>query len=671
MTLGNLPGIVTVKRTNGFNMQDPSPDANDATSEAIFVFTGSAPSVNVGDSVRVAGTVSEFRAGGMASTNLTTTELVSPSVTVLSSGNALPTPVVIGTGGRVPPGTVIEDDATGDVETSGAFDPANDGIDFYESLEGMRVQLNNAVAVGPTSAFGEIPVLGDDGAGAALRTARGGIVIRETDFNPERVFLDDGILPMPVVDVGDSFPGATVGVMDYTFGNFKLEATAPPTTSAGGLEQEVTEAAGTDELSFATFNVENLDPGDPQTKFDRLAALIVDNLRAPDLLSLEEVQDDNGPTNDATVGASATYTKLIAAIQAAGGPTYEFRQIDPVDDQDGGGPGGNIRVGFLFRTDRGLAFVDRPGGTSTNAVSVVNGPGGPQLSFSPGRIDPTNTAFTSSRKPLAGEFSYGGRTLFVVANHWNSKGGDQPLFGHFQPPTRSSEVQRKQQAKVVHDFVASIRTADPNANVVVLGDLNDFQFSDALATLKGTPSILEDLIGRLPENERYSYDFEGNSQVLDHILVSDSPCPGVTDIDAVHVNAEFADQASDHDPLVARLSPDVTAPSISVTASPSTLFPPNHRYVKVTTTVTASDSVDPSPTITFVSATSNEPDNAPGDADGNTVNDVVKVNDTTFNLRAERSETGTGRIYTITYLATDACGNRQPASTTVRVPISR
>ena len=102
----------------------------------------------------------EFRPGGAAKGNLTTTELGSPSVTVLSSGNALPDPVVMGTGGRIPPDTVIEDDATGSVETSGVFDPDTDGLDFYESLEGMRVQLDNAVAVGPTETdFGETPVI--------------------------------------------------------------------------------------------------------------------------------------------------------------------------------------------------------------------------------------------------------------------------------------------------------------------------------------------------------------------------------------------------------------------------------------------------------------------------------------------------------------------------------
>ena len=65
----------------------------------------------------------------------------------------------------------------------------------------------------------------------------------------------------------------------------------------------------------------------------------------------------------------------------------------------------------------------------------------------------------------------------MIANHFNSKGGDEPLFGRFQPPTRRSEAQRHQQAQIVHDFVAADPAADPNANVVVLGDLNDFEFS--------------------------------------------------------------------------------------------------------------------------------------------------------------------------------------------------
>src|SRR5262249_20442468 len=147
-----------------------------------------------------------------------------------------------------------------------------------------------------------------------------------------------------------------------------------------------------------------------------LAGIIVGNLGAPDIISVEEIQDNSGATDDGTVDATATFQTLIAAIVAAGGPSYDFRSIDPVNDQDGGQPGGNIRVGFLFRTDRGLAFVDRPGGASLTANAVAAQDGVPALAFSPGRIDPTNAAWASSRKPLAGEFTFRGATLFVVAN---------------------------------------------------------------------------------------------------------------------------------------------------------------------------------------------------------------------------------------------------------------
>jgi predicted extracellular nuclease len=445
---------------------------------------------------------------------------------------------------------VIEDDATGDVETSGVFDPSSDGIDFYESLEAMRVQVNDPIAVGPTSTFGEIPVVVDGGASASVRTARDGIIIRPTDFNPERIFLDDTLVSngTPDVNVGDGFTTPAVGVLDYSFGNFKLEVTQALTRVDNGLTREVTTAPGTNELAVATFNVENLSPNDPQSKFDALANQIVNHLLSPDVVALEEIQDNNGATNDAEVDADRTLTQLVAAITAAGGPTYDWRQINPVDDQDGGQPGGNIRVGFLFRTDRGVAFVDRPGGSPTTPTSVVSGTSGPELSLSPGRIDPANTAWNASRKPLVGEFTYRGETVFVIVNHFNSKGGDDPLFGRFQPPTRVSEVQRHQQAQVVNDFVDSILAVDGAANIVVLGDINDFDFSDTVSILKG--AVLHNLMDTLLQDQRYSYVFEGNSQVLDQILVSSGLDIAEPAYDPVHVNAEFFDQQSDHDPSV-------------------------------------------------------------------------------------------------------------------------
>jgi predicted extracellular nuclease len=570
-----VEGIVTARRTaggRGYWIQDPTPDSNFATSDAVFVFTNAAPVAQVGAAIRAVGSVGEFRPGGDPD-NLTVTQVNSSNanVTVLSSGNLVPAPTVLGFGGRMPPTENIDDDGAGNVETGGAFDPAGDAIDFYESLEGMILQVNNGAVVGPTRSFGEITLLPDRGAwSTGLRTPRGGILLGGyTDPNPERITVDDEILrdlaptprpakAIPDMNVGDQLASAVVGPLDYSFSNYKIQATTTPTFVSGGLVRETTDDPSLEQVAFGTFNVENLAGTDPQEKYDHLARLIVNNLRAPDILGIEEVQDNDGVaggTASPVVDASVAWTRLIGAIQAAGGPVYDYRQIDPVDDADGGAPGGNIRVGFLFRTDRGVSFVDRPGGSPTTETTVV-GKNKPELSASPGRIGTQSPAFVDTRKSLVGEFDVRGKTVFAIVNHFSSKGDDQPLFGPAQPPTRFSEVARHGQAQVVNDFGDAILARDDKAKIVVLGDINDFEFSETTDILEG--GVLTSLIKTLPPNERYSYVFEGNSQTLDQILLSNEGLlrPNHQPVyDVVHLNSEFADaiQASDHEPSVVRL----------------------------------------------------------------------------------------------------------------------
>ena len=331
--------------------------------------------------------MTEFRASGAApNPNLTVTELTSPQLLAKTSTTDTIVPSLIGTGGRVPPDRIFSNDASsGNVETSGAFDPAEDGLDFWESFEGMLVQMNNLLATSFTfTNFGEVFVLGDNGANASVISPAGSVVISAGDLNPERIVIDDewfkagGPAAMPAVNVGGTFPGAHVGILDWAFGEYRIQLRDRPTVGSTGISvRESTVAAGTDEVSVATFNVENLSGGEADAKYNALAAMIVNNLASPDILGLEEIQDNNGAvggTSSPVVDANVTLDRLIAAIQAAGGPTYAYRQINPVAHQDGGEPGGNIRVGFLYRTDRGLAFVDRPGGDSTTAVSVVSTP---------------------------------------------------------------------------------------------------------------------------------------------------------------------------------------------------------------------------------------------------------------------------------------------------------
>ncbi|WP_427162345.1 endonuclease/exonuclease/phosphatase family protein [Aliinostoc sp. HNIBRCY26] len=562
----NVPGIVTVITSNGFYLQDPSPDDNIATSEGIFVFTGENSPLRtartIGEAILVSGTVSEFRPGNNQ-VNLTVTQILNDSAVQslnITPWTTAPTtninPTVIGSD-RTPPTTVINNDFTtpGNVETGGDFDPTVEGIDFYESLEGMLVEIPNPVAVSPTNNFGEIWVLANNGAGATGVNSRGGITISEGDFNPERIQIDDTLLTStsPSVDTGTQFNNIT-GIVSYNFNNYEVLPTSPITiANPSTLQREVTNLTSTnpDQLTVASFNVENLDPSDG-ARFNSIAEIIVNNLKSPDIINLVEIQDNNGATNNGVVDADVTLQTLINAIASAGGPTYEFRQVNPENNQDGGEPGGNIRVGFLFNPNR-VDFVDIPGGSPTTDTTVNNVNGNPELSSSPGRILDTDlsdgNAFANSRKPLVGEFLFNGNKVFVIANHFNSKGGDQPLFGRFQPPTLTSEVQRLQQAQELKNFVADILAVDPNANIVVAGDLNDFQFSAPLAVLESAG--LTNLVNSLPVNERYSYNFDGNAQTLDHILVSNN-LSTVAEFDIVHVNSEFANQVSDHDPLVAR-----------------------------------------------------------------------------------------------------------------------
>jgi uncharacterized protein len=553
--VSDVPGVVTAIRAfgsaRGFWMQDPSPDSDPATSEGVLVFTGgTTPDVKVGDSVEVSGTVDEFYpdAAPDKSVQQATTELTKATWTVQSSGNALPAAEVVGP--RTVPERMAPDADGGNVESL-PLRPKKFAIDYWESREGMLVRVNDARVVGPTTSFNEVWLTTKP---RENPSAHGGTIYPSyREENTGRVKIESLIPfaqhPFPKANVGDTLTGETSGPVEYDqFGGYGIQATALGDLASGGLQPEQTRAQNEHELSVATYNVENLAPGNPQAKFDTLARGITSSLANPDIVSLEEIQDNNGATDDGTVAADVTLQKFVDAIVAAGGPKYEWREIDPVNDQDGGEPGGNIRVAFLFNPAR-VSFVDRPGGNSTTAVTVT-GKGTPALSVSPGRVDPASDAWKDSRKPLAGEFVFQGKTVFVLANHFNSKGGDQPMYGRFQPPTRSSETQRVSQAHEVNDFVGQIQKIDRRADIVVLGDMNDYQFSPALDTLT-SHNRLRDLINTLPRNERYSYVFEGNSQTLDHALVSGRLTP---DYDVVHINSEFANQASDHDPQVVRLT---------------------------------------------------------------------------------------------------------------------
>jgi predicted extracellular nuclease/2',3'-cyclic-nucleotide 2'-phosphodiesterase (5'-nucleotidase family) len=600
-------GVVTAVDSNGFYIQDPNGDGNAATSDGVFVFTSVAPTVAVGQSIMVTGSVSEFVPAGAAPGFLSVTEIVAQNanIQVLGVGEAI-SPVEIGGAGHLAPPTV----------------DISDGAAFFESLEGMLVKVNNPVVVAPTNSNGEIftVVDNDDNAANGLNATglnnrgvlqltpgtpvaddpltTGSDALRTVnttggDFNPERIQIDDdsGILAgfvSPAVNPGAHLQSVT-GVVSYNFANYEVLATqAYGVAQASTLAKETTTLTGTaNRLTVASYNAENLDHLDPAARFTTIADEVVNRLKSPDIIAMQEIQDNDGATNSATTAANLTLQDLVTAINAAepagSGVVYAFIDNPFIgDDTNGGEPGGNIRTAFLYRTDR-VDFVDNSLRTiGVNGVSIDT-PGSAAALDQQTNVD---NPFFGSRPPLVATFDFNGNQVTVVNNHFTSKGGSGAVIGSIEPPLNASEVQRAAQAQAVNNFVDNLLASDANAKVMVAGDLNEFPSEEPMSVLKGIATItgydapasgpfdatatyvpggtaiLHDLQDTLPANEQYDYVFDGSAQTLDHMMVTGSLAASAQ-FDVVRINAEFSDQTSDHDPLVAAF--DLPVPTTNYT----------------------------------------------------------------------------------------------------------
>lgn len=602
----------------GYYIQDAVGDGDFRTSDGVFVFLGTGAGTTipagivVGAEVQLTATVSEF-----AGTNQLSTTQLNPvgAASVMSTGNALPTAVRIGdvdnltTGLERKPALVsLGDDDVDTAPPAGLYDPVNQGSDFWESLEGMRVILEDVRVTSPfRSNFDEQFVTPNVGANPSSNP-RGGLTISDTtpgttqpadkvfDFNPERIQLDDeaGVALLTNLQTGDRL-GDVTGVVNYANGQYEVNTTeAYGPVTAANLERETTTIVeNLDRIRVASFNVENLAPvgqpvdgvPTPASKFAGLAAAIVNNLKAPEIIALQEVLDNDGATSSATTSASLTLSQLIDAIVLAGGPRYVAIDSPPIDNI-GGIPGGNQRVAYLYDP---LAVSPTARNGLTDIVSDADGIKVQQFA-SANQIGQGNTDFTATRKSLQMEWSPvgytddQGGTFWTVNNHLSSKGGSAPLYTTlldlplYADPINGSSQQtgtsneREGQAETINAFVDGLlgNASATDDRIVVLGDLNDFQFFPVVdlitgqlvrttANPDGTASIfapgtavLSELISKLPENERYSYNFDGNAQALDHILVSNNLFDSAQ-FDIVHINSEFIEQLSDHDPSVSSL----------------------------------------------------------------------------------------------------------------------
>ena len=543
-------------------MQDKVSDNNPKTSDALYV--ASKDKVKSGDLLKVQGTVKEgyleeyaVRPGQTFKApvgSLTVTQIINATITKLGVA-ALPDAVEFSK--KIPKDTVDK--------TPTKYDPENEALDYFESLEGMRVNINKPKILGPQYK-GDIYVLPGNYNGQKLNNI-GGVNLRPGVQNTETIAIEVG--KKVVAKAKDYFNEDITGVFTYRYKTYRIDPYKVPKVQDGGLKREVSKIyPAEDKLTIASYNIENFSANSkgrdetPEEKVDKIAKSFINEVHSPDIITLIEVQDNNGGVNDGTVEGVKSGEKLADRIKSFGGPEYKYTEVAPIDGKDGGKPGANIRVAYLYNPNR-VTLIGKDKGGSEEAARFVDG----HLEKNPARIDPTNINFEKVRKSLAAEFDFKGERIVVIANHLKSKLGDDAVYGSNQPAIENTKAQRVEQAKLLNAFVREGLRQNPNLKFVLAGDFNDFEFSDTVKTIVG-----DELVNLMAEHEagdRYSYFYRGSNQSLDNILVSKNIKDRVL-FSPVHINASFMEEhgrASDHDPVVVQIdfskSEEVVSPEVT------------------------------------------------------------------------------------------------------------
>ena len=264
-------------------------------------------------------------------------------MTINSHGNALPAAVLIGIDGILPPTQAIEDDGLT------VYDPQHDGLDFYKSLEGMLVTVEQPLVVSNTTSFGETYVVASGGAGATGSTRRGGITLSPGDYNPERIQIDNlraqsQLRPRPQ-------PGRH-SVRRHRHHVLQLQQLRTAGHRRCDDDQRRHPRAGDDQPRRRPRPPHHRQlqcrESRPRRRRRRSSTCsprnIVYNLAAPDIIGLQEVQDADGPGNGSNLsgrrhrpGADRRDRRDWRA------PLRLYRDRADTAGSTGGEPGGNIR----------------------------------------------------------------------------------------------------------------------------------------------------------------------------------------------------------------------------------------------------------------------------------------------------------------------------------------
>ncbi len=652
---------------NGFYVQeeDADVDGDPGTSEGIFIYNGSSPTVDVaiGDLVRVEGAVSEFDE---------MTEITSfTGVEILSSGNPLP--------------------------TASAVTLPVTSVDDYEAFEGMLVTFPQALVISEyfnfdryneivlTSSRHLTPTAEFEPGPDALQAAQ--------DFLLDRIVIDDGRTnqnPDPAIhpnglvfDLTNLFRGGdtvenVTGAMHESFGEYRINPTQGANYVPANPRTGQPDAVG-GTMKVASFNVLNYfttldefptrntcgpseDMGcrgaDNADEFTRQRDKIIAAITVIDADVVGLIEIENNIDDDAVID-------LVAGLNdASGAGTYDYVATGPIGSDA-------IKNAFIYKPA---------------AVSLLG-----DYANLDGSVDPRWA--DNNRPALAQSFverSTGG--VFTVAvNHLKSKGSACGLGDDATDGSGNCNLTRTNAALALVDWLAADPTASGNNDQLIIGDLNSYDKEDPIDAIRG--GGFTDLIAAYHGEDAYTYVFDGQTGYLDYALASAGLMDAVTGVAEWHINADEPDlidydtsfklpnqdeiyapdayRASDHDPVIVGLDvcDDIPPTFEEIAVTPNVLWPANHKYVDIAASVTVGDNGEAIPTVTLVSVTSNEPDD--GEGDGSTVDDIVVLDDFNYKLRAERAGGGDGRIYTITYLATDSCENSATATTTVTVPHSK
>ena len=574
--------VVTKTDKTGFYVQDKVSDNNPRTSDAVYV--ASKDKVESGDLLRVQGTVKEgymeeysVKPGQTfkkPAGSLTVTQIINATITKLGKAEL---PKALNISEKMPKDVVDN--------TPTKYNPETEALDYWESLEGMLVEVTKPKVTGPQYK-GDIYVLPGDYKGQKLNNI-GGVNLRPGVQNTE-------VLPVTVgnkfvAKAKDYFNDNISGVVTYRNKTYKIDPTTVPTLQDGGLKREVSKIyPAEDKLTIASYNIENFSANNnghdetPEEKVDKIAKSFIKEVHSPDIITLIEVQDNNGGVNDGTVDGVKSGEKLAQRIKSLGGPDYKYTEIAPVDGKDGGKPGANIRVAYLYNPKR-VTLIGKEKGGSEEAARFVNG----HLEKNPARIDPTSVHFEKVRKSLAAEFEFKGERIVVIANHLKSKLGDDAIYGSNQPSVENTKAKRIEEAKILNAFIKEGLRQNPNLKFVLTGDFNDFEFSDSVKTIVGNELV--NLMAEHEQGDRYSYFYRGSNQSLDNILISKNIKDKVV-FSPVHINASFMEEhgrASDHDPVVVQI--DFSKPTAPV--SPG-LNPVNPDSPKASTNSSTSEQTE-------------------------------------------------------------------------------